>query len=169
MTARQVLEETLGSNTGTVTDFLQALAEEPVDADKLIQEPVMCDPSHPFGGARCRSLVRRVVLLRGRRTHRPFVYAESLLAADRLPEGVRADLDDTDAPIGRVLVAHRLGIEREPLGRPRRAPADVRADLQSMIDQSLWSRSYRILLDQEPVIEIDEWFLPAVNEALGDR
>ncbi len=97
------------------------------------------------------------------------MYAESLLFADRVPPEVRAVLDATNDPIGRVLVAHHLDVRRQPSPPPRHTPSGVGEDLDALVDLSPLSRSYRLLIDGEPAIEIDEWFLPAVEDALRER
>jgi chorismate-pyruvate lyase len=162
------LEQALRAHPGTVTEFLEQLAGESIDADKLFWEPPG-QLASAGDGAPGRPRVRRVVVLRGRRTRRPFVYAESYLAADRVPPEVWAELDTTNHPIGRVLLAHNLGVLRRALGAPRRAPSGVGDDLEALLDRSPLSRSYSLLIDGTPAIEIDEWFLPAVEDALRER
>ncbi len=163
-----LLEQALRAHPGSVTDFLEGLAGESIDADKLSAGPSGTTVPLSDGGPG-RPLVRRVVVLRGRRSRRAYVYAESLLAADRIPPEIPADLDATNDPIGRVLVAHNLEVRRQSSPPPRRTPSGVGHDLDALVDRSPLSRSYRLLIGGEPAIEIDEWFLPAVEDALRER
>jgi chorismate-pyruvate lyase len=165
----QELERALHESTGTVTEFLEALSGEPVDAYKIRQHRIAAGPTNPLGVPEGHTLTRRAVILRGRLTERPFVYAESTIAGDRLPAGVYEKLGRSNAPIGRVLIEHHVSIRREALGQPREAPGEVDRAIDAHIGASSFSRAYRIVVDGRPAIAIDEWFLPPTHEALRAR
>jgi chorismate-pyruvate lyase len=162
------LDRALQAHQGTVTEFLEALAGESVEADKLAQQPSE-RPPRMLSGPPSQAITRRTVVLRGRRTLRPFVFADSLLATDRLPSAARSELESTNEPIGRVLARHAVVVRRRELPQSPVAPSLSEGALAQLVRRASLSRSYCLLLNGDPAIEIDEWFLPAVEEALRGR
>jgi chorismate-pyruvate lyase len=162
------LDRALQAHQGTVTEFLEVLAGESVDADKLAPQPTDRS-STVLGGAPTQVITRRTVVLRGRRTLRPLVFADSLLAVDRLPPAARSELESTNEPIGRVLALHGVAVQRRELPESPRPPSLSDAALAQLVRNAPLSRSYCLLLNGDPAIEIHEWFLPAVEEALRGR
>jgi chorismate-pyruvate lyase len=156
----------LAAFAGTVTEFLEHLAQEPVDADVVHAERVAAPPGGPLGATEGCELWHRAVLLTGRASGRAFVYAESVIAAERLAPPARDRLEQTADPIGRVLVAHGHSVDRRPLGAPG-VPrwADGRA--AGPLAGAVLSRRYRVHLDGVAAMEIAEWFLAPVADALS--
>ncbi len=109
------LSTALRHNAGTVTELLEHLAGEPIDADIRHQHvgPALGDDR--LGQPPGPPCLERAVLLTGRRTGLAFVYAESTIAADRLPGSVPSRLQTSRDPIGRVLLDHRLDVRRDLL------------------------------------------------------
>jgi chorismate-pyruvate lyase len=144
----------------TVTQFLEVLTGESLLADVVRQELVRAGPDNGLGVAAGQSVTHRIAVLRGRATDRAYVYAESIFAPERLPEQVGAQLEGTDDPIGRILVAHGLKLTRESL-------PELEADPQlEFVDEVAFTRTYRLMIDGSPVFAIREWFLRAALEAL---
>ena len=85
------LERVLPVIGGTVTEVLEQHLGEPLCATELVLE--------------------RRVLLRGATTSAPVLYAESLIALDRLDPRVRDGLLTTAQPIGRLIREHRRKAE----------------------------------------------------------
>ena len=110
------LAATLRSDRGTVTEFLEHLAGEPIDADIVSQHTGPADHGD-IGLPPDRELVRRAVLLTGRMTRRRFVYAESAIAGPASPAGAQ--------PPGGQHRSDRASPERpptsDPAGRSRRS------------------------------------------------
>jgi chorismate-pyruvate lyase len=159
----------LSRSRGTVTEFLETLAGERIDADVVSQRAEPAGHDNPLGlGPDAGLLLRRAVLLIGRTSGRPFVYAESTIALGRLPEGVRHRLEQSRDPIGRVLLDHHLRIRREPLAGPLVAPS-IGGEIASLVRGASLSRRYRIRIADEPAIVVSEWFLGAVTEALASQ
>jgi chorismate--pyruvate lyase len=161
------LAAVLSGHAGTVTDLLEQRAGEPVEADVRAQWRSPARPGNPLELDTGEELVQRAVVLRGRRSGRAYVYAESSIATARLPASVGRRLEETSDPIGRVLDDHHLAVRREPLAGPARAAHadDVAAEL---LAGAPWSRRYRILLGTAPAFAVDEWFLqPAADVLVG--
>ena len=160
------LAATLRCDRGTVTEFLEHLAGEPIDADIVSRRTGPGGHHSSFGLPSHRELVRRAVLLTGRVTRRRFVYAESAIAADRLPPPVRRRLEVSTDPIGRVLRDHHLQIRREELSDPV-IPPDVGVDILALLRGSALSRRYRLVIGNSPAMVVSEWFLQTVTSALA--
>jgi chorismate-pyruvate lyase len=111
-------------------------------------------------------MTHRISVLKGLNSDVPYLYAESTFVPDRLPEEVSAQLERTSDPIGRVLVANGLGMRREPLPRPEGVGAYVPSTDMEFASEIVWSRAYRLTIDNQPVFAIHEWFLRSVLDAL---
>lgn len=164
-TAAEILAA-LHRGSGSVTAFLEHLADEPIDADVLSQSAGPAGNDNLLGLVPAAELMRRTVLLTGRITGRPFVYAESAIAVGRLPDPVRQRLEGSRDPIGRVLTEHRLAVRREPFGGPV-VPSVTTVRIADLLEGAALSRRYRITLGNDPAIVVSEWFLQTVPEALG--
>lgn len=151
----------LQRSKGTVTDFLEHLAGEPIDADILSQNTGPAGNDNSLGLESDAELVRRIVLLTGRISGRRFVYAESAIAVERLPASARRRLESSRDPIGRVLTKHRLEVRREPLAGPVVATGNT-PRIIDLLDRAALSRRYRITLGSDPAIVVSEWFLQTV-------
>lgn len=159
------LAAALAAFPGTVTEFLERIAGEPIDADIRSQLVGRAAGGHTLGLAPEESVLRRAVVLRGRATERRFAYAQSVIAAEQLPEGVLQELERGEDPIGRILVAHGLSLRREPVPYPV-SPWTVIEPRAHGLDESVMERHYRIIIDAVPVFDVSEWFLPPTARAL---
>jgi chorismate-pyruvate lyase len=146
---------------GTVTEFLEYLAGEPIDADILSQNSGPAGNDNSLGLKSEAELVRRIVLLTGRISGRRFVYAETAIAVERLPASARRRLESSRDPIGRVLTKHHLEVRREPLPGPVVATGNT-PRIIDLLDRAAHSRRYRITLGSGPAIVVSEWFLQTI-------
>jgi chorismate-pyruvate lyase len=161
------LERTLLESPATVTHFIEKLTGEPLVADVLGQYPVIAQGNDGLAIPAGQPVTQRVAMLTGQTSGRAYVYAESTFVAERLPRQTRARLEQTSDPIGRVLVAQGLKLGRESLPRPYRPGAEARTAISAFTSQIVWSRAYRLLVDDRPLFAIREWFLRSVLEALA--
>jgi chorismate-pyruvate lyase len=159
------LKKLLLESTGMVTELLEALFDEPIDAERLAHESLVAGSESVINVDEGHELLHRTALLRGRVTRRPYLYAESLIASERLPQTVTAELWESNTPLGRALVAQGLVFRRRMLGKPRGNPMCSDEQLLSLIQRVDASRSYHILIDDVTVVAVDEWFLPAALNA----
>ena len=158
----------LAHHRGSVTELLQQLADEPVDADVQAQWSSPAGSDNPLALEAGAEMMHRTVLLRGRNTARAYVYAESTIAPARIPPPVRRRLEQSRDPIGRVLSEHLLTVERELLPGPASAEhADT--SLAPELAAAPLSRRYRILLGTHPTFAVNEWFLQPVADSLSRR
>ncbi len=144
---------------GTVTHLLEAYAEEPIDVFKLLQR---IEPAEGVDAALDVSpgdeVLRRQVVLRGRRSGRSLLYAEALIAVARIEPAVLDGLVATDRPIGVLLAENRTETFREII-RVDHGPAGP-FGTHFGIDEGaemIW-RTYRIVVRRRPVMLITERF-----------
>jgi len=144
---------------GTVTHMLEAYADEPVEVVKLLQEVDTAEGVDPaLDVAPDDKVLRRRVVLRGRRSGRNLLYAEALVAIARVAPDLVDGLLATERPIGVLLAEGRTETFREIL-RVDREPAGALAQLFGIgaADDLIW-RTYRILMGRRPVMVITEKF-----------
>jgi chorismate-pyruvate lyase len=161
---RSGLRAALESTHGTVTNFLEQLVGESVDAQVHHQETVAAPPSNDLEVAEGAPLLQRVATLRGRRTGSPYVYAESVIVTNRLPTGFCLRLESSTDPIGRILHDMGIAITRQNLVGP--GGADSRPEGAVNVGDVLFARTYRIDSEQTPLMVITEWFLTTLNPFL---
>jgi 2-polyprenyl-6-methoxyphenol hydroxylase-like FAD-dependent oxidoreductase/chorismate-pyruvate lyase len=101
---------------GTITPLLEACTGEPMHAVRLSQtvEPCgRCDPQLELDAR--QPVLRRTVLVQGRRSGIDYLYAESVIALERISARLRDELLLTDHPIGTMLRDHRVETFKEVL------------------------------------------------------
>lgn len=144
---------------GTLTHILEAYAEESVCVVKLKQttvtDPVVRDALSLDPDERA---VRRVILLKGATSGTTFIYADSTVMLDRLPELVATGLMETDMPIGKLLFSCRAETLREIIGMGQECDAAIARHFGCGPEDPLVSRTYQILLEDRPVTRITEKF-----------
>jgi chorismate-pyruvate lyase len=158
----EVLATALSTLDGTVTDLLESLAHEPIVADKLSQEERIAISGNLMDLVPGEPVLHRFALLRGQRTHRRFVYADTEIAIRRLPDGVVDRLKHTDHPIGRVLDEHCVARLRLDL------PTEDSAPPPSVSEDVVLTRRYRFEIGGQPAVVIQEWFLRSAADLVVD-
>ena len=158
-TSLDLLHRVLLVNDGTLTDALEAAMLEPIRLKKLAVDvfpapeavaSLELDAGH--------LMMDRKILLVGAGTGRNYVYAESQLALDRLPAGLRQELIQSAKPMGRLWSEYRLETWKEPL-RVSRGPADELAVyFPAGAHNDLLSRHYRLISGGKPLMVINEFF-----------
>ena len=157
--AISALERVLPAIGGTVTEVLELYVGEPLRATRLYQQTSLCTEPVPVLalGAGERVLERRV-LLRGAATSVPVLYAESLIALDRLAAPIRQGLLTTDQPIGRLIRDNRLEAFREHLSCARIQAPRAAAYFGTQAQVPHLVRTYRMSSAGRPIMLITEWF-----------
>ncbi len=160
------LRKALIDGSFTVTHLLETLTGEPLVAEVVRQNQVRASSDNDLGVNAGHAVTRRSAVLRGCVTDLPYLYAESMFVAERLPVQVRAQLERTNDPIGRVLVAHGLQLDRQPLPQPDPLGASAPSSVAGFASEVALSRAYRLMSDGVPIFTIREWFLRWVVDAL---
>ena len=144
---------------GTVTHILEAYAGEPIEIVKLLQRfDVSDDGDADLLITDRETVLRRQVLLCGRRTHRTLVYAEVVVVVARVEQALIAGLVETDTPIGTLLRKARTETLREVLVADSEPAGTCAAHFGIDPDADLIFRTYRIVSGGQPIILVTEKF-----------
>jgi chorismate-pyruvate lyase len=144
---------------GTVTTAISAYFLEPVTTIQVDQDLATLSRDNEWlqlpAGAR---VLKRRVTLESVSDGRLFVYAESLLAIDRLPANMQQALTLKGSNLGSILRDYRSETLREGLwfGRERLVQAPVR--VARACDGDFLSRTYRVIADGQPLMMVTERF-----------
>ena len=144
---------------GTVTEILERHLGEPLRAIRLDQRTAVCSlpvPDLALGVG--ESVLERRVMLRGATTSAPVLYAESLVAVDRLDPRFKDGLLGSDKPIGRLIQQYRVEIFRDLLSHHRARNEQVAALFDVPPETPLLTRTYRMSNRGAPIMLITEWF-----------
>lgn len=143
-------------SNGTLTDILQAFTLEEIGVHKLTEEQILGGGSNLLELSPNENVLERSVVLYGKRTSRSYVYAESLIALERLPRGLAKELQEGSEPLGRLQLKHRLETFKElidfRIGKSEKASEFLESNLRFLI------RSYRVYVKERPCIVIHEYF-----------
>lgn len=144
---------------GTVTEILEAHLWEFIQIVKLYQDTVQLDAAVPYLNieAGTDALVRKV-LLRGKLSHKNYIYAESITLPERLDPIIRDGLQETGKSIGRLMLEARTETFREILSCKLEAVGGVAQYFDLPADAKLISRTYRVFAGGHPIMLITEKF-----------
>jgi chorismate-pyruvate lyase len=164
--AARAVERLLSRWDGTVTAFLECVTGEAVEADVIAQAAIVATPRGPLDLEPGQVVIRRHAIVRGARSRREYLYAETLLVPDRLPAGVPDLLAATNDPIGRVLAARGFRMTRAVLDAPPRRPVVARLRPANSVAAAILARRSRVDGSGAAVMLIDEWFLRDLSAAV---
>lgn len=151
---------------GTVTKFLEAYMMEPIEVVRLAQVDRELTADHPWLEVPAGSVVAvRHVMIRGGHSGNFYVYAVSSVVLDRLPETIRERVVGETEGLGRILNANRQESRREVLWYGREHVDELPEEVRRVSDGEFISRTYRIIVKQQPIMMINEKF-PSVIEQL---
>ncbi|BBX60138.1 chorismate pyruvate-lyase [Mycobacterium shottsii] len=154
------------ATNGTLTRILNVLANDEIVVEIIKQQiqdaaPEMDGRDHSSIGR----VLRRDIVLKGRRSGIPFVAAESFIAIDLLPAEIVASLLETHRPIGEVMAASCIEtFKEEAKVWAGESPAWLALDRRRNLPPKVVGRQYRVIAEGRPVIIITEYFLRSVFE-----
>ncbi len=152
-----MVQRILLTTDGTVTRTLEACAGEPMELVKLSQSSMpAASAGRDLGVAEDDEVLFRRILMRGARSGRHLLYAESLIAPSRLHPRLRHGLHHSDAPIGRLLWEHRVETVRELVRWGLEPAGGCAAYFDVDPDHTLVSRTYRVVSQRQPIMLITE-------------
>jgi chorismate-pyruvate lyase len=161
------LQQALEGGPNTVTQVLEQLTGESIVAEVTCQCTIAAESDNALDLPMGQPIMRRIAVLKGGTSQQPYLYADSVFVPERLPRRVRARLERTSDPIGRVLVAHGFTLAREALPPPEQPNPPPAVTWRGLAAEIIWARAYVLLLNDVPVFAIQEWFFRSVLEALG--
>ncbi len=153
------LQRVLIITDGTLTEILEATFFERIHLVKISQQTISATPSPPHltlnAGA---SIVERRILLRGEKSNKNYVYAESTIALDRLHPTFRNALVNSDTSLGRLWLEHKLETFKELL-EVKHVQANGLCDhFNCAKSNMLLVRTYRVISANVPIMLISEYF-----------
>ncbi len=144
---------------GTVTQFIEAYAMEPVLIRVLDQAAVRAgDAARWLACESDAEVLQRRAALAGAGTQKLYVYAESLLLPGRLSADMRAALNRETGGLGKILLNAALESRREALWFGMETLHDLPRQLGEGDAMSCLTRTYRIIAGGEPLMLITEHF-----------
>jgi len=159
-------EAALTSAHGSVTDFLEQLVGEPINAHVRghvlttagLSNGLRVDEGHP--------LLFRAATLKGRVSGDSYLYAESAMVLSRLPDRFRLRLESGSDPIGRILSEEGIAVTREALEGPGLPAIAIPSGVTMSAADDILTRTYRVDIDGIPAMAIAEWFLTSLTRFL---
>jgi len=144
---------------GTVTEILEAQLWEAIHIVKIDQGIFDADTAIPYLdiGPGTQVMMRKV-MLRGKYSHKNYIYAESILVPDRLPDVIREALMETQKPIGQLIMQNRMESFREILNCRLEEAGELAEYFDIQPEDNLVSRTYRVFANRQPMMLITEKF-----------
>ena len=151
---------------GTVTEILEAQMFESMKVVKLYEELIPANKDIPYLEIdEGTEVIARKILLRGKCSHKNYIYAESVLVPGRLSDDMREALLTTRKPIGLLILESRTESFREILSCKREPMGEVAQYYDLPEDAPLISRTYRIFAGGQPIMLITEKFPESAFQA----
>lgn len=161
------LQRVLLVTDGTLTEILEASFFERIRLVKVSQRVIAATVSHALLEPNPEEVViERKILLQGERSLRNYAYAESLIAVDRLGTLFRDALLNSDTPLGRLWLEHKLETFKE-LQEVRCLSANGFSGYFECVETApLLVRTYRVFSASRPVMVITEYFPAAYSHSM---
>jgi len=157
--ALPLLQRILLVSDGTLTDTIEAAFLEQIGVRKTaVDVSAVTSRIDALDLDVGHAAMRRSIVLFGKSTGRSYLYAESLIAVDRLPPRFREELLESDKPLGRLWVDHKLETYKELLVVTRRAVGDLARHFEAYKpNREFLVRTYRVISGARPLMLITEY------------
>jgi chorismate-pyruvate lyase len=154
------LQRVLLITDGTLTEILEAMFLERIRLIKVFQQSI----SAAAAPARLapdpkETLLERKIILQGIKSNRNYVYAESVIAIERFDPLFRDALLNSDIPLGRLWVEHKLETYKELLDVRCQRANDLCQYFKCEASTLLLVRTYCVFSAAKPVMIISKHFL----------
>jgi chorismate-pyruvate lyase len=153
------LQAALNRASGTVTNFLEHLVGEGIDARAHQHEMTGAPAPNGLRVEQGRPLLHRAATLHGHLSGCSYVYAESIIVTNRLPSEFCHRLQYSSEPIGRLLDQVGIAVTREDLVERERSIGSRPWNVDVTVGDCLLARAYRLDSERGPVMLVTEWFL----------
>jgi len=156
---RSLLQRILLVTDGTVTELLEVYADEEMRVVKLFERVLTLAADVPWLDVKAGdAILRRNILLQGKTSGTNYLYAESLIAIDRLSPVARDGLLTSHMPIGYLMRKHRMETFREILQVCTEVAANAARYFNISPTAALISRTYAVNYANQPLMLITEKF-----------
>jgi chorismate-pyruvate lyase len=153
------LQRVLIITDGTLTEILEAAFLERIRLVKIAQQTVPSTTAHiQLAPAPREFFLERKILLQGTKSNKNYVYAESIIALDRLPASFRNDLINSDTSLGRLWLEHKLETFKELLEVKCERANDLCEHFNCKKSDMLLVRTYQVASTAVPIMLISEYF-----------
>jgi chorismate-pyruvate lyase len=158
-TLLSIFQKILLTNNGTITDLVETYTGETIKVKKLTEEVTKLDWEIPSMQLEAGSpVIDRKILLQGGISGRNYIYAESIIALERLDKRMRCELLKTKKPIGKIWLENKVEIFKENF-ETGQEPAQELADYFDIDPQdNLLFRTYGVLSNRKYTMMITEKF-----------
>lgn len=152
-------QRVLLATDGTLTEILEAYLGESMRVVILHQRQVetetrIADLALPRG----KEVVQRQILLRGKWSHKNYLYADSILVPERLSEKLRYGVLFTQKPLGQLMIEAALETRRELLASSIHPAEALGRHFAATPATRMISRTYRIFAQRRAIMLITEKF-----------
>ncbi len=144
---------------GTLTDILEAYLFESVQIVKLSEELVsLVQDIPPLELKIGTEVIERKILLQGKISRNNFIYAESILVPSRLDEGFKTSLLNSQIPLGRLWLAHKMETFKEIVDSGKEPANELSYYFNIKREDNILFRTYRLFNKRRPIMMITEKF-----------
>ncbi|MDM8565603.1 chorismate lyase [Candidatus Halobeggiatoa sp. HSG11] len=144
---------------GTLTKILEAHLTEALEVVKLSEEVItITQDILPLEIKTGCEVIKRNILLQGQITQRNWLYAESIIVLERLDKEFREELIESDIPIGKLWLEHKIETFKEIITSAREPANDLSEYFNVSREEKVLYRTYRVFSKQQPVMMITEKF-----------
>jgi chorismate-pyruvate lyase len=153
------LQRVLIITDGTLSEILEAAFLERIRLVKISQEVVSSTASDAhLNPANGEAFLERKIILQGTKSNNNYVYAESVIAIDRLSPRFHHELVHSDTSLGRLWLEHRLETFKELLEVQYERAGERSKHFHCDTSGMLLARTYRVFSAALPVMTITECF-----------
>jgi len=143
---------------GTLTEILEASFLERIQLVKVTQQVIPAKKEHSQLELKDEEAVmERQILLRGSESGRNYVYAESLIAVDRLGPALSTELLNSQVPLGRLWLEHKLETFKEMVEVDYRASEGLSKYFDGDGPSLFLVRRYRVWSGKRVVMVVTEY------------
>lgn len=144
---------------GTLTDILEAYLFEPIKVVKLSEELVTLTQENDALALKSGSkVIERKILLQGKISRNNFIYAESVLALERLDESFKNSLLNSQIPLGRLWLEYKMETFKEIIDSGKEPIANLSSYFNFKENDNILFRTYRLFNNRNPLMTITEKF-----------
>ena len=163
------LQRVLLVTDGTLTEILEANFFERIRLVQVSQRIVPAGDDHALLDLVAGEAVsERKILLQGVDSRRNYVYAESMIALDRLSPAFREELLNSRTPPGRLWLEQRPETSKELMEIRGQRANGLCAYFECNNAAPMLARTYRISSAGQPLIVTTEYF-PAAYQSFAER
>ena len=153
------LQRILLGSDGTMTNLLEELSKEELQAHKIFEEVSASESDVPqLSLVSGQQLWHRIITLQGKRTGIHYLYAESLIAPDNLDLDFAEKLLNTNTPIGKIWDLFKVETYKSLVSWGEERAGDIAKYFRIPSDQLLLYRTYRVFSQKKPVMQVTEKF-----------